>query len=518
MGFQLADCFERVADTVPAAAAVVDPRSSRTYAQLDRRANQLAHALHDLGVRADDTIAVVLPNRIEHLETLLAAWKLGAVPVNVNTRYTADEVAYVLTNSQARAVVVDERHARTLSRAHEALATLVVDDSDSSSYEVALSHHASARPAAPRKGSDRYVLYTGGTTGLPKGAVWRHDDIFFGALGGRDIDGNQLVHSLDELAEFAARDAGTERVFIACPLMHGTAQWMALRTLFRGGTALLDGSPSFDPDMTWKRVHATSATAMVITGDAFAQPLSEALVHGAVIPTALNVIYSGGARLTPSVARTIVEEIESVIVVDGYGSTEAGGLGLALYVDGAPDPIGFRVGPDVAVLNDAGEPIALATDAEGQLAYAGRLPLEYLHDADATAERFVASGGRRWYLTGDVGRVEADGTVSVLGRVASSINTGGEKVYPEEIEAALLAHPMIADAIVFSVPDARFGERIEAAVVLARGVQLPADVDPFLRARLAGFKIPRDIQLVDAIPRTAAGKLDREAASRQVRA
>ena len=512
MGFQIADCFERIADAVPTTVAVEDLAGARTYAQLDRRANQVAHSLAALGIHHDDTVAVMLPNRSEHVEALLGAWKLGAVPININTRYTADEVAFVLRNAGARAAIVDEQHARTIARADASLPLLTVAG-DTSSYETALSAQPAHRPQMKRSGADRYVLYTGGTTGTPKGSVWRHDDIFIGALGGRDVEGNQLVGSLDELALAATTDAGRERVFVAAPLMHGTAQWMTLRTLLRGGTAILSGGRSFDPGATWRSVHERAATALVITGDAFAQPLSEALLDGAVLPTALNVIYSGGARLTPTVARTLVDELESVIVVDGYGATEAGGLGLMVYVSGAPDPAGFRTGPDIALIGADQQPVDPRTtaDYEGQIAYCGRLPLGYLNDPEATDERFITAAGSRWFLTGDVGRSGTDGTVVVLGRVASSINTGGEKVYPEEVEGVLLAHPTIAEAVVYPVPDARFGERIEAAVVLTRGVQLPADVDAFLRTRLAGYKIPREIRVVDAVARTAAGKIDRAA-------
>jgi fatty-acyl-CoA synthase len=460
----------------------------------------------------------MVPNRIEHLEALLGAWKLGAVPINVNTRYTADEVSFILQTAGVRAVIVDARQAKTVTRADASLPTLIVD-ADNSTYEAALSAHAATRLPTRRTGADRYVLYTGGTTGKPKGSVWRHDDIFLGALGGRDIDGNQLVASLDELAAQARLDAGQERVVVAAPLMHGTAQWMALRTLLRGGTVILNGGHSFDPDAMWRMLRDHRATALVITGDAFAQPLSESMAAGAVLPTRLNVIYSGGARLTPSVARALVDDLESVMVVDGYGATEAGGLGLKVYLGGSVDPVGFRIGPDVVLVDADGAIIDLNLDLaadteqipEGQVAYGGRLPLGYLDDGEATADRFITANGRRWFLTGDVGRLEADGTMVLLGRVASTINSGGEKVYPEEVEAILLSHPTIAEAVVYSVPDARYGERIEAAVVLARGVQLPADVDAFLRTRLAGFKIPREIRVVEDIPRTPIGKVDRDA-------
>ncbi|MFZ4515875.1 MAG: AMP-binding protein [Acidimicrobiia bacterium] len=511
MGFQLADCFARVASAVPSTLAVEDNRTQRTYAQLDRRANQAAHALTHLGVAADDTVAVALPNRIEHLEVLLGAWKLGAVPININTRYTADETAYVLESAGVRAAITDARLSKTVARAMPDLAQLVVDD-ESSSYEAALARSSATPVSARRSGSDRYVLFTGGTTGMPKGALWRHDDIFFGALGGRDITGRQLVHSLDDLARVALAHPGEERVALACPLFHGTAQWMALRTLFRGGTVLLDGSPPFDAHQTWKRVHASGATALVIPGDVIAQPLAQALHDGAVLPASLNVIYSGGARLTPAIARALVRELEHVLVADGYGATETGGLGIMVYLDGAPDPEGFRVSPEIALISDE---LVIVTTAglDGEIAFRGRMPVGYL-GVDHTPMRTTLINGTRWYLTGDIGCFSPDQLLLVRGRRTASMNSGGEKVYPDEVEAALMSHPTIADAIVYSVPDTRFGDRIEADVVLTRGVQLPADVDAFLRARIAGFKVPREIHVEESIPRTTTGKPDRLAAQR----
>lgn len=506
MGFQLADCFERVAAAIPTVIAVEDEHASRTYAQLDRRANQVAHSLIHLGVRPDDAIAVALPNRIEHLEALFGAWKASAVPINVNTRYTAEEIGYVLNNAAVRAAITDSRLAKTLARAMPDLPLIIVDDP---SFETTMARVASTPPSTPRSGSDRYVLYTGGTTGLPKGAHWRHDDIFYGALGGRDITGRQLIGSLDDLAVAASVDPGGERVALACPLMHGTAQWMALRTLLRGGTVLLDGSPHFDAHQTWKRLHATSATALVITGDVFAQPLAQALHDGAVIPTTLNVIYSGGARLTPTLARELVSELEAVLVADGYGTTETGGLGIMVYVHGAPDPVGFRVSPDVILITESGTRITEA-ECDGEIAYCGRMPTSYT-GVDEPRLQTLTIDGTRYYCTGDIGAYTPNGTLLVRGRKNASMNSGGEKVYPEEVESALMSHPTIADAIVYAVPDERYGERIEADVVLARGVQLPADVDAFLRSRLAGFKIPRDIHVVEQVPRTASGKPDRRA-------
>ncbi|HEU5150935.1 MAG TPA: AMP-binding protein [Iamia sp.] len=522
--WNLADLFEGVVQRVGTREAVVAGPSRLTYADLDERADRLAAVLVAHGVGPGDRVGIALRNGHEHVEALLAAYKLRAVPFNVNYRYTAAEMTYLLADARPRVVL----HGPDLGDAVDpAVAALRADGHEVSAlvgrgapHEARLAAATPARPdPAGRSGDDRYLLYTGGTTGMPKGVEWRHEDILFAALGaGRGaavLDGEppDVPRTPTELVERAG--TGRSRAVTASPLIHGTAQWVALGTLLAGGTVVMLPSSTFVAADLWDLVAAERASLVVIVGDAFARPLADALT-AAPDRWALDhlvAIVSGGAVLSPAVRAELTAHLPWVAVVDGYGTSETGGQGNAVAWPGqvASPAARFPLGEHTAVLDDDLEPLipGIDTGRIGLIARRGHIPLGYRNDPERTAATFPVIDGQRWAVPGDLGRVEADGTVTLLGRGASSINTGGEKVFPDEVEAVLKAHPAVFDAAVVGVPDERWGERVVAVVAARPGRPVePDDLDAHCREHLASFKVPRRIVPVGEVRRLPSGKVD----------
>jgi 3-oxocholest-4-en-26-oate---CoA ligase len=499
VGGNLADLFEAAATSTPAAEAVVVDGERWTYAALDDRANRLAEVLALQGIARNDRVGVLLGNTNEHLEALLACFKLRALPVNLNTRLLRSEVGEILATSQAEVVL------------HEAdLGHLLPDDvvgiARGEAYEAAL---AAADPSTPdpaggRSGEDLYVLYTGGTTDRPKGVLWRHEDLHLAALAG-DLD------------------LGARRLLVACPFFHGTGQWMALAALLAAGTVVTTRHRSVAPEVLWDLAERERVSHLVIVGDAYAIPMVEALEAepGRWRLDHLTVVLSGGATLSPDVSRRLVAALPCAMVVDGYGATETGGHARSVTVAGssrsAASTTNFRAGEDTAVLDDDLRPIAQDDPTEGWLARRGRLPLGYDGDEAATTEVFPTVDGVRWAIPGDRARWVAPGTLEILGRGARTINSGGEKVHPEEVEAVVRTHPAVADAVVVGSPDERWGEVVSAVVALHEGASLDLEeLAEHCRRELARFKVPRRLVLVPEVQRTASGKADHRWATRQV--
>ena len=379
-------------------------------------------------------------------------------------------------------------------------------------YEAALRSAPEGRAGRERSGDDLYILYTGGTTGMPKGVMWRHEDVFFGAMGGGG-GGGAVITTPDEIAQRCL--VPRTRCVPACPFMHGTAHWMALSTLFLGGTVIIPTDHTLAPVRLWQLIAREQANFLVIVGDAFARPMLDALERDSE-PNAADldlsscrVILSGGAILSPTLKRALVDRLPGVLLVDGYGASETGGQGQSVTVAGAPIATAprFSVNDETSVLGTDFQP--LPAGVVGLLARRGHIPLGYYKDPEKTAATFPVVDGVRWSVPGDHAVVEDDGTITLLGRGSVSINTGGEKVYPEEVESALKAFDAVFDAVVVGVPDARFGERV-VAVVQARPGASPtlADIQEHLRGQLAGYKVPRGVVQVDQIVRSPSGKPD----------
>jgi len=538
----LADIWEWAAARVPERTALVCGPARRSYGELDARADRLAHHLRAAGIGPGDRVAIDLRNAPEYLEVMLAAFKLRAVPVNVNFRYVAGELRHVLETSRASALAYHRSLAGAVAGVSDVVAgmtaVLTVDDLDDTppgdgkvsgcvAYEEALA----AAPDTPlttagRSGDDHYLMFTGGTTGLPKGVLWSHTDAFFACLGGGDpmrIHGP--VSDLDQLA-----DRFVDRVVYLplAPMMHAAAQWTSFMWFFAGGTVVLVPG-SLDPDMAWQLVTDEGVNIITMVGDAVAKPMLDALSSnpGRWDTSSLYAVANGAAPLAPSVRTRLVEAFPGCIITDGMGSSESGIQGAARTMPGegggavaAGGVASFSVGATTTVLDDDLHRVVPGSGAVGRLATSGHIPLGYDGDPERTAATFVTVDGIRWVLSGDMCTVDADGTVHLLGRGSQCINTGGEKVYPEEVEGVLHGHRGVADVLVVGIDDERWGSAV-TAVVQPTDPSSPPTLDE-LRAHarddLAGYKLPKHLVLVDRVQRTPAGKADYRWATEAARA
>ncbi len=521
--YNLADLFEQVVDAAADRTAIVTPARRLTYGELDERANRLARHLADRGLGPGDHVSLLLQNGTEYLEVMLAAFKLRAVPINVNYRYVERELAYLLDNSDSKVIVAHQTYGPRVQAVRDScpqLAHIIIVGDESAQplpdgavdYETSLAEAQATRPTGDeRSGSDLYIAYTGGTTGMPKGVMWRHDDIFFAALGGGDP--SQLegpITSPDQLAARIPEVGGIQ--MMTPPLMHVSAHWGALQALFGGGTVVLLSPGGFDPDEALAAVAAEGVMILVLVGDAMARPLAEAIEAsaGAHDLGSLFVVASGGAMLSASVKDALRSHLPDIIVIDGYGSSETGVAGSQTTMgDGQATGPTFVMSADTTVLGDDMVPVEPGSAVVGRLARRGHVPLGYYKDEDSSAATFVELDGVRWVLPGDLATPEADGTITLLGRGSVSINTGGEKVFPEEVESCLKAHPGIYDAIVVGVDDDTWGQRVVAVVEPRPGTALHLDeVQAHCRRELAGYKLPRELVVVDAVQRNPNGKAD----------
>jgi 3-oxocholest-4-en-26-oate---CoA ligase len=526
MEFNLADLYEIVADAVPERPALVAGDRRLTYAQLDERANRFAHHLLDHGVEPGDKVAIYSWDRAEWVEAMLGTYKARAVPINVNYRYVADEARYILDNSDAVTVVFERAFAPVVNAIRGDLpklhhAVVLEDGTDASTdavpYEDALAAASPVRDFEPRSSDDLYLLYTGGTTGIPKGVMWRSEDIFFAALGGGGF-GQPPITKPEELADRIPAEEGRAIPMVNAPMMHGGGQWMAFITFFGGGTVVLNCDRHFDPDRIWRTVERQRCNSVMVVGDAMGRPLAEALAApGAAYDTSSVIIVgSGGAILSPPVKDQLRAQLPNAMVIDSFGASETGASGTVFDTDGPAAGPRFTMGEFMTVLDDELRPVVPGSGVVGRLARRGHIPLGYYKDDQKTAATFVtAADGARWVVPGDFAVVETDGTITLLGRGSVCINSGGEKVYPEEVEAALKSHPDVFDAVVVGVPDDRFVERV-AAIVQPRPGAAPSleELQDHARDTLAGYKLPRQLLLAETIPRTPVGKPDYRAAKK----
>jgi 3-oxocholest-4-en-26-oate---CoA ligase len=527
--FNLADLFEIVVDTVPDRPALVAGAERRTYRQLDQRSNRFAHRLGDLGVEPGSHVGILAHNRVEWAEAMIGCYKARTVPVNLNYRYVARELSYVVENAELELLVFEERLAPLVAETldghsrREHLHLMAMSDGPDTTgpplaadrYEEGLEASSAVRGFGPRSPDDIYVLYTGGTTGMPKGVLWRQEDIFFAAMGGGGW-GAEPIATPDELADRITRDDAARAVMlVVAPLMHGNAQWVMWNAFMMGGTAVLYTENRYDPDRVLRLVDEERVVSIGLVGDAMARPLADALAgapRGTYDTSSLLVIGSGGAMLSSTVKEELKQELPDVLIMDRFGSSESGAQGAV--AEGAVGPR-FAMGGDTSVMDDDLRPLAPGDGRIGRLARRGRIPIGYYRDQAKTDATFpVDPDGVRWSVPGDLASVEPDGTITLHGRGSASINTAGEKVFPEEVEAAVKTHPGVFDAIVVGIPDDRFGERV-VVVVQPRPRHGPPTLEQLqahCRVQIAGYKIPRQLLAVDAVPLTAAGKPDAKAA------
>ena len=524
--FQFADIWEAVVDRVAEREALVVGDRRLTYGQLEERANRLAHVLGDAGVGAGAFVGCHLTNSSEYLETLLACWKLRAVPVNVNFRYTAAELAHLYLDAGLVATVVDRsfvpRVAAIVDDLPELRLALVVDDGSDpvdlsllpggADFDESIAAASPDRPrVADRSDDDLYVIYTGGTTGLPKGVVWRMGDAFFGCLGGGDP--MRMSGPVTEPAELLDRIVDFEFTFYAlAPLMHAAAQWVSFMWFFCGARVVLDRGP-FDPGRVWRTIGAEHVSTTTVVGDAMARPLCDDWdANGPYEVSSLFAFSNGGAPLAAATKDRIQAILPNVVLTDGFGSSETGIQGSSRLEPGRRSAGTARfdsVADGTVVLDDDLRPVEPGSGVIGRVGQSGYLPLRYHNAPERTAETFVEIDGRRYVLNGDMATVEADGSVVLLGRGSVSINTGGEKVFPEEVEGVLKGHPAVYDVVVVGVPHERWGEQVTAVVQPVDGVTPELDdLAAFARDQLAGYKVPRGLVIVEHIERSPAGKAD----------
>jgi acyl-CoA synthetase (AMP-forming)/AMP-acid ligase II len=519
MEFNLADLFEHAADTWGDREYLVADGNRRTYAEMDARANRLAHHLAAQGIGPGDHVGIYGVNSVEWVECLWAVFKLRAVWININYRYVADELAYLFGNADLKALVHDaaftERVEGVTAHMPSVRHRLVIGGD----YEDALAAGSPERDFGPRSGTDHYILYTGGTTGMPKGVVWQHQDVLFALGGGIDVFTGERAEKPEDLAERGKRMGFALTFLPIAPLMHGATQWGVMGQSFQGNKIVL--MAQFDPHEVWRLVEAEKVNSLFITGDAMARPLVEALDETPSAERDLSSLLSfssTAAVFSPSLKDQYLERFPNVVMTDAVGSSEGGASGVIRVEKGKT---AMRGGPTVSpvsgtvVLGDDLRPVEPGSGVIGRIARSGDIPLGYYHDPVKTAETFVEVDGTRYVIPGDMAMVEADGSITLLGRGSQSINSGGEKIFPEEVEAAVKSHPAVYDVVVVGVPDERWGQRV-AAVVQARDGMTPdlASVQEHCRATIAGYKVPREMHVVERMQRSPSGKADYPWASR----
>jgi acyl-CoA synthetase (AMP-forming)/AMP-acid ligase II len=515
VALNIADLVEHAVDLVPDRVALVCGDREITYAQMEDRTNRLAHYLQKQGVKPGDKVGVYSRNGIETIESMIAVFKLRAVVVNVNYRYIENELQYIFQNSDMVALIHEARYsdkvAAVLPTCPLLKTTIVIGDAADGqvSYDEALEQSSPERDFAERSGDDIYMLYTGGTTGSPKGVMWRHEDVWRVLGGGINFMTGEYLEDEWDLAKLGAENPVMTRMPIP-PMIHGGAQWATFQSLFGGGKTVLH--PDFDGHTIWQLVDKHGINLIFITGDAMARPMLDALIEGGPDgkPYDLSTLYlmaSSAALFSPSIKEKFLELLPNRMLTDSIGSSETGfgALGGAEHTGGPR----VKIDASTSVLGEDGHPVEPGSGQKGLLARRGHIPVGYYKDEAKTAATFKEIHGVRYSIPGDYAQVEVDGTVTMLGRGSVSINTGGEKVFPEEVEGALKSHPEVFDAIVVGVPDERLGHMV-AAVVQARGEERPslADLDACARKEIAGYKVPRAVWFVDEIKRSPAGKPD----------
>jgi acyl-CoA synthetase (AMP-forming)/AMP-acid ligase II len=516
VAYNIADLLEHAVDAVPDRTAVICGDRQVTYAQLEERANRLAHHLAAQGVGKGDHIGVYSRNSIEMIEAMFAAYKLRAIAINVNYRYVHGELKYLFTNADLVALVHERQYspkvAAVLPETPKLKHVVVVEDGSDVEfagvpYETALAESPAVRDFGERSSDDIYMLYTGGTTGYPKGVVWRHEDIWRALGGGIDFVTGEYIPDEWTLAEQGKQ--GSLVRLPAPPLIHGAGQWATFGALFTGGTVVF--VPQFDAHEVWRRVAEHKVHVLMIAGDAMARPLIEAYHREGYDASSLLAVSSNAALFSHSVKQEYLKAFPNVVLTDAIGSTEGGFTGMGMVAKDTDHSQGPRVnfGRDAVLLDDDGRVVQPEPGATGRIARRGHVPLGYYKDPEKTETIFVEIGDVRYVVPGDYARYEDDGTVTLLGRGSQCVNTGGEKVFPEEVEGALKSHPDVFDALVIGVPDERLGQRV-AAIIETRPGQTPdfAGIKAHVRTEIAGYKVPRMIWVADEIGRLPSGKPD----------
>ena len=520
--FNLADLFEAAVDAFGEREYLVADGNRRTYAEMEERANRLAHHLLEAGVGPGDHVGIYSYNSVEWVETAWAVFKIRAVWININYRYVEEELRYLFTNANLKALVFQREFAPHVAALRDSLPTLehliIIEDGtdeadpgdDVVAYEDALAAGSPLRDFEPRSEEDLYILYTGGTTGMPKGVVWQHKDVVFALGGGVDPTTNTR---LERPEEFVERGQGFVITHLPiAPLMHGATQWSVLGRSFVGDRIIL--TARFDAERVWRTAADEKVNSMMVTGDAMAKPLVE------VLDTKLDefdlsnlfAVVSSAALFSAPVKDRYFVHLPNIMITDAIGSSESGNNGMTVVTK---DTTAMKSGPTVSRLGDTvvfDEDMVQVEPGSGvivKIARSGDIPVGYYNDPVKTAEVFITVDGTRYVMPGDFATVESDGSITLLGRGSVVINSGGEKIFPEEVESAVRSHPAVTDAIVCGAPDERWGQTV-AAIIAPRPGQTAtlAEIQEHCRNHIAGYKVPRLLFIVDAIQRSPSGKPD----------
>jgi 3-oxocholest-4-en-26-oate---CoA ligase len=534
MAYTLADLNEAIAAAIPDRDAIVTATRRLTWGELRGRTRRLAHLLAGAGLgchrernrlapweSGQDHVALYLYNGHEYLEAMVGAGKARTVPFNVNYRYVEDELVYLLRDAGTRAIIFHAGFAPTLARVLPKLPPpallLQVDDGTGApllpgarDYEAALAASSDAPVGITTTDDDLYMVYTGGTTGMPKGVLWRQADIFFAAMGGR-VPGQQPITSLDDVVARTTY-GDLNRTLPAPPFMHGAGHWTAFITLHQGGTVIVQHETRrLDPDDIWRTIERERAVSLTIVGDAFARPLVDQLRQGSYDLASLKVIGSGGAIFSPSLKQAFLELLPSIMIADGFGASETGAQGASFMAAGGSVGGGFTMDLQHTFVadEDLEDRIAPGDASIGWLARTGHIPLGYLGDETKTRRTYPTIAGVRSAIPGDRAQWNDDGTIRVLGRESVCINSGGEKIFAEEVEQALKRHPAVYDVLVTGTPSERWGEQVTAVVALRPGARASEDeLRDAAGVELARFKLPRAFVFVESVRRAPTGKPD----------
>ena len=527
MELHYATLWESIADVIPDATAVVHGDTVRTWAQYDDRAARIAAAYTAAGLGPDSKVGLFMYNGNEYLEAQYAAFKIRGVPVNVNYRYLDDELWYLLDNSDAEALVyhssLGDRVAQVKDRLPELKLLVEVDDGGTGQVDGALPYdHVIASnermERIVRSEDDIYMLYTGGTTGMPKGVMYdmaSHVGLFL--RSGFPFLGQRVPQTGEDVAPLvqAITEAGTRMVAIPCaPLMHGTGLWLgAFAAHLTGGEVITLVSRTLDAHEVLRTVQARRATSVVIVGDAFAKPIVAAIDEAAERGepydlSSIGVILSSGVMWTAEVKQALLDRIPQVVLFDAIGSTE-GSMGNQMSVRGGPTATAkFTQNPTTKVFTEDGREVVPGSDEIGMVAAGGFVPLGYYKDPEKSARTFRTINGVRYSIPGDFAKVAADGTLILLGRGSQVINSGGEKIFPEEVEEAVKRVPGVLDCLVVGIDDDRFGQAV-TAVASTDGTDLDETaVIAHVKSQLARYKAPKRVVFVGEVPRAANGKAD----------
>ena len=526
MEFNAADIFEGVVQRIPDREAVVLGETRLTYKELDARANKAAHALKKLNISQGSHIGIYAFNCIEWLEIMLGAYKLCAIPININYRYVEEELKYLMNNADIEAIFFHQQFSDKLNNIADALPLLktyvsINDGSDTKSdlvcvdYEALIEHESEEQVPQLRSGDDQYILYTGGTTGMPKGVVWRMEDVLMTLGGGIDAVTGEKYPTPEALADKCLQDQTT--ALALAPLMHGAAQWQSFNAFFSGWKLVFNDQVTFDAHHAWDLIAKERVMNLTITGDAMGRPLCDALpaaLQRGLDLSCLFVIASSASVFSSSIKDTMITLLPNLFIIDAVGSSETGATGVNIHTkDGKLKDSGggpkFNKPDFSAILNLETQQIIPQSDTEtiGYLARKGHVPIAYYKDPEKSKKTFIDVEGERFSVPGDMAKYESDGQITLLGRGSVSINSGGEKIFPEEVEMALKAHPNVFDCLVVGVKDEIWGQKVVAVIQRRDSSELTLeDLKETSAKYIASYKMPKALIFSDLIERAPSGK------------